>query len=105
MRLGAADSSAQVCPAPPAPPARQATPGFRVPRERAFGASPAHLDLRDPLASAMRGVRDLLGPLDPLVPQDPLPFRALTGKPSVFLAPQVHLGPLGPLEPWAPPLG
>lgn len=57
-------------------------PPPRVPRERASGASPAHLDLRDPLASAMRGVRDLLGPLDPLVHQGPLPSLALIGRVS-----------------------
>lgn len=54
----------------------------RVPKERASGASPAHPDLRDPLASAGRDARGLLGPQAPPVLQDRLPFLALTGRVS-----------------------
>lgn len=81
----------------------------------------------------MRGVRGLLGPPGPLAPRGPLPSPALTGRVSwagdrclssassspghaspslapllqrsVFLAPQGPLGPLDPLEAWAPPQG
>lgn len=97
MSLGAEDSSAPVCLAPPA---RPATRGFRVPRERASAASLALQDLRDPLALATRDARGLLGPLDPQGPQDRLPFLAPTGRPSVFLARQAPLGPQAPLDPW-----
>lgn len=96
------DSSARVCLDPPA---HQATLGFRVPKERASGASLAHLDLRDPPALATKGARGLPGPLALQDPQGPLPFLALTGRLSAFLAPQAHLGPQDPLEPWAPPQG
>lgn len=98
MSPGAEDSSVPVCLVPPA---RLATQGFRAPRERASVASPALRDLRDPLALATRDARGLLGPLDPQGPQGPLPFLAPTGRPSVFLAHQAHLGPQGPLDPWA----
>lgn len=99
---GVVDSSAPVCLDPRA---LQATLGFRVPKERASGASLVHLDLRDPLALATKGVRGLLGPLAPQGPQGLLPFLDLTGRLSAFLAPQAHLGPRDPLEPWAPPQG
>lgn len=98
MSPGAEDFSAPVCLDPPA---RLATQGFRAPRERASAASLALRDLRDPLALATRDARGLLGPLDPQGPRDPLPFLAPTGRPSVFLALQAHLGPQDPLDPWA----
>lgn len=79
---GAAAFLAPACQAPPAPQAHLATLGFQVPRERASGASLAHLDLRDPLA-----------------PQGPLHFPALTGRLSAFPALRAPLGPLGLLEP------
>lgn len=97
-----ADSSAPVCPAPPA---HRATLGFRVLRERASEDSLAHLDLRDPLASAMKDARGLPDPLVPQAPQGPLPFLALTGRPSAFQALQARLGPQDPPAPWAPPQG
>lgn len=102
MSPGVADSSALVCLDPPA---RQATPGFRVLKERASGASLAHLDLRDPLALAMKGARGLRDHLALQGPQGPLPFLVPTGRLSAFLAHQAHLGPQDPLEPWAPPQG
>lgn len=102
---GVAAFLAPACQAPPAPQAHLATLGFQVPRERASGASLAHLDLRDPPASATRGARALPAPQAPLAPQGPLHFPALTGRLSAFLALRAPLGPLGPLEPWAPPQG
>lgn len=54
----------------------------RVPKERASGASLAHLDLRDPPALAMKGARGLPDPLALQDPQGPLPFLALTGRVS-----------------------
>lgn len=90
---------APACQVPPAPQAHLATLGFQVPRERASGASLAHLDLRDPLASATRGARALPAPQAPLAPQGPLHFPALTGRLSAFPALRAPLGPLGLLEP------
>lgn len=91
--------------APQAPQAPPATLGFQVPRERVSGASPAHLDLRDPLASATRGARALPALQAPLAPQEPRHFLALTGSLSAFPALPALLGPLGPLEAWVPPQG
>lgn len=102
MSPGVVDSSALVCLDPPA---RQATPAFRVLKERASGASLAPLDLRDPLALAMKGARGLRDRLAPQDPQGRLPFLAPTGRLSAFLALQAPLGPQAPLEPWAPPQG
>lgn len=68
----------------------------RVLKERASGASLAHLDLRDPLASATRGARGLLGPQALQGPQAPLPFLALTGRVSpVGSGPELQPCPAG----------
>lgn len=99
---GVVDSSAPVCLDPPA---RLATLAFRVLKERASGASPAHLDLRDPLALAMKGARGLRDPLVLQGPRGRLPFPAPTGRLSAFLAPPAPLGLQAPLDPWAPPQG
>lgn len=63
----------------------------RGPRERASRASLALLDLRDPLASATRDARGLLGPPDLQGPRDRHPFLALTGRVS-----RVESGPWDP---------